>query len=329
MNENNESIKIFRCNICNKNYSSHSSLCNHNKKFHTINIQHNNNITQHNNNITQHNNNINESDYMCKYCSKIYKHQQSKSRHEKDCKIKLKNNDIKNNFKKLEQENIKIKNILKELLEKNCKIHPKTLQKINKQLINNTNNTTNNGTINNGPVINNTYVKFGNEQLASLLTRKDMLNIINKQCLCIEESIKTVHFNKSLPEYSNIFITNMKDTIAYIFDGSRFILTSKDTVINDLYNSHLENIEQFLEEAEIPENKYTKITKFLDVLNDDDKSFIDGTNNNKKYPNYKAYKLIAIKNLIYNESDQKLLKKLNNIDLQEKINDVPITESEE
>ena len=37
------------------------------------------------------------------------------------------------------------------------------LEKINKQLINN------NGTINN---INNTYVKFGNEQLSSLLTQK-------------------------------------------------------------------------------------------------------------------------------------------------------------
>ncbi len=73
----------------------------------------------------------------------------------------------------------------------------------------------------------------------------------------------------------------MKDTIAYIFDGSRFILTSKYEVINNLYNNHLENIEQFLDEAEIPENKYTKITKFLDVLNDD-------ANNNKKYPNYRT-----------------------------------------
>ena len=148
-----------------------------------------------------------------------------------------------------------------------------------------------------------------------------MLNIINKQCFCIEESIKTVHFNKKLPEYNNIFITNMKDTIAYIFDGSRFILTSKDTVINDLYNIHLDNIEQFLEESEIPVNKYSKITKFLDVLNDDNKCFIDGNNNNKKYSNYKAYKLIAIKNLIYNECDQKIFKKLNNMDLYEKINE--------
>ena len=120
----------------------------------------------------------------------------------------------------------------------------------------------------------------------------------------------------------------MKDSIAYIFDGTRFILTSKDEVINDLFNTHLENIEQFLEESEIPENKYTKITKFLDVLNDNDQCFIDG-NNNKKYSNYKAYKLIAIKNLVYNESDPKLFKKLNNIDLQQKINNLIITESDE
>ena len=111
----------------------------------------------------------------------------------------------------------------------------------------------------------------------------------------------------------------MKDTIAYIFDGSKFIITSKDVVITELLNSHLENIEQFLDEVEIPENKYSKITKFLDTLNDDDQCFIDGCNNNKKYPNYKAYKLVAIENLIYNESDQKLFKKLNNLDLNEKV----------
>ena len=63
-------------------------------------------------------------------------------------------------------------------------------------------------------------------------------------------------------------------------------------------------------------------------MNDDDKCFIDG-NNNKKYSNYKAYKLIAIKNLVYNESDQKLLKKLNNMDLYQKVEDEIITETDE
>jgi hypothetical protein len=317
----------------------------------------------------------------CKYCNKIYANRHSKWKHQNICKNNTdKITQNKNIDTTIDKKFEDFKNTILDIIQKEAKIHPKTLQKINKQLINNTNNTNNtinNGPINNGQVINNTYVKFGNEQLSKLLTRKDMLKIINQQCLCIEESIikkikdfliinedkikiydfyfsesiKTVHFNKNLPEilnslefkitdseksldfsepeYNNIFITNMKDTIAYIFDGSRFILTSKDTVINDLYNNHLENIEQFLEEAEIPENKYSKITKFLDSLNDDDKLFIDGSNNNKKYTNYKAYKLIVIKNLIYNECDQKLFKKLNNMDLLEKIQDTSITESEE
>ena len=327
MSINNDINKIYSCNICNKNYASNSSLWNHNKKFHNKNVINSNaNVTYNDTNVTNSNTNViyNKNIILkCHNCNIIFNNRQTKWRHDKICTQKNKNKNDKlekivNENLEIKKENIEIKNMLKQLIEKNCKIHPKTLQKINKQLINNNSNNTNN-TINNCPVINNTFVKFGNEQLSSLLTRKDMLNIINKNCLCIEESIKTVHFNKNLPEYNNIFITNMKDTIAYIFDGCKFILTSKDTVINDLYNSHLENIEQFLEEAEIPENKYSKITKFLATLNDDDKLFIDGCNNNKKYSNYKAYKLIIIKNLIYNESNQKIFKKLNNMDLNEKI----------
>ncbi len=48
--------------------------------------------------------------------------------------------------------------------------------------------------------------------------------IINKNSLCIDFSIiKTVNFNRNLSENSNIFITNMKDIIEYIFDGFKFI----------------------------------------------------------------------------------------------------------
>ena len=296
-------ITEYRCNICNKQYSGYQSLWIHNKKFH--NNQVSNNISNVSNNVS---NNVSIEAIKCKYCLKIYNHRSSKSRHEKICKNN--NNDenilLKNKVDKMERQ-------MTDILNKYAKIHPKTLQKINNNLINNSNNTNNNNTINN------TFIKFGNEKLANLLTQKDMYNITNKVCLCIEESIKTVHFNKDLPEYSNIFITNMRDTNAYIFDGNKFILTSKDEVINELFSNHLENIEGFLEDAKIPENKYNKITKFLEALNDDDSSFIDECNNNRKYNNYKAYKLSAITKLIYNESNGKLLKKLNGIDLEEKI----------
>jgi prophage antirepressor-like protein len=78
------------------------------------------------NNVNNMSNNVNK----CKFCLKLFKHQPSKSRHEKNCN--------QNKFKKMitenieiKKENIEIKNMLKQLIEKNNKIQSKTLQKIN------------------------------------------------------------------------------------------------------------------------------------------------------------------------------------------------------
>ena len=301
-------ITEYKCNICNKQYSGYQSLWIHNKKFH---IQHSEENTRNSKENTRNNEETNiKKIYNCKYCNKKFSYKQSKSDHERNY-CKNKNNIIEEN-ELLKKELANMKDQMSIILNKYTKIHHKTLQKINNNLINNTNN----------GIINNTIVKFGNEQLSTLLTKKDMCNITNKICLCIEESIKTVHFNKKLPEYNNIFITNMRDSTAYIFDGSNFILTSKTEVINNMIASHLENIEDYLEDAEISENKYNKITNFLKHLNNENAVFIDENNNNKKYTNYKAYKLNVINQLIYNNSNSKLLKKLNSIELEEKIIDV-------
>ena len=189
MSDKNDINKIFKCNICNKIYASNSSLWNHNNKFHKNNINQISTISkQISTNINQPSTNINPTSnieakkYECKNCNKQFNSIQARWKHNKKC-IEIKT-DNKSEFEEF-------KNTILELLQKHSKIHPKTLQKINKQLIN---NNINNGIINNGPVINNTFVKFGNEQLATLLSKKDMFAITNKICLCIEESIKTVHF---------------------------------------------------------------------------------------------------------------------------------------
>jgi hypothetical protein len=258
-----EVITDFHCKLCKKYYASYQSLWIHNKKFHNKNVIANvvsvvpnvvsvvpNVVSNVVSNVISNNKIIlfKNKQYNCKLCKKEFNDRRNKWRHEKICQQRkqLVNNKIENNKSidnTIEKKFEEFKNTILDIIQKEAKIHPKTLQKINKQLINNNSNNTIN---NNGTIINNTFVKFGNEQLSHLLKHKDMLKIINKQCLCIEESIKTIHFNKKLPEYNNIFITNMKDTIAYIFDGCKFILTSKDEVINNLYNNHLENIEQFL-----------------------------------------------------------------------------------
>jgi DNA-directed RNA polymerase subunit RPC12/RpoP len=310
----------YICSICNKKYSSYKSLWNHNKKFHTKIVS--NVIEKNMTNVIPVNENVLPSikikKYLCVKCNREFNSRQRKWSHEKICKIQLQA-DIKTN----ELEELKgLKNSILEFLKNNAKIHPKTLQKINKQLINNNTNNTNNinnGTVNNGPVINNTFVRFGNEQLSQLLNDIEMNKIIKHQCKCIEESIKKVHFNDDLPEYKNIFITNMRDSIAYIFDGSNFIPTTKDVVLNELFNNHLDNIQSYLEEAEIPENKYIKISKFLEKLNDEEKAFIDESANKKRYTNYKSYKLNELKLIVYCLSKPKLLKALKNIELKEKI----------
>ena len=94
MSEKGESIKIFRCNICNKIYANASSLCNHNKKFHKFdNLNHNlpdNPYNPADNPADNQSTNQSTKNYNCKYCLKKYKHQQSKSRHEQICNNKKK-----------------------------------------------------------------------------------------------------------------------------------------------------------------------------------------------------------------------------------------------
>ena len=145
MNNNSELLKIYRCNICNKQYSSHSSLCNHNKKFHIINsnvnskdskVNSNANSKVDNKDIILNNNNILSKKYKCDYCYKICNSRQSKWIHQKICKQK--NNIIANNT--LEKQFNDFKNTILEIIQKEPKIYSNTLQNNNNSILNKSNN---------------------------------------------------------------------------------------------------------------------------------------------------------------------------------------------
>ena len=205
---------------------------------------------------------------------------------------------------------------LKNLILQQAKIHPKTLQKINKQLINNnnSNNTTNTN------IINNTYVKFGSVQHSSVLKESVILNILNRPFESLEESIKSIHFNKDLPEYNNIYITNMKDNLAYIFNGKQFISVRKNDILDELIDNHKDQIENSFEEFKnkLSDFRIKRIEAFLDLINNDEERYIDG--HNRTYTNYKVYKMEDIKMLLYNLTDAKKLEILKTIDFNEIIN---------
>jgi molecular chaperone GrpE (heat shock protein) len=165
-----------------------------NNHFDNHHNHHDNHFDNHHNHLNNHTQN-NDKTYNCNKCQKSFTKYQNRWRHEKNCK---ENDKIIDELKNKVQE---MQNQLVNLLNDKAKIHPKTLQKINKQLMNNCNNT-NNGIINNGPVINNTFVKFGKVELSKVLTEKQILSILNKPFMSLEETIKLIHFNDKLPEYN-------------------------------------------------------------------------------------------------------------------------------
>ena len=312
----------YRCNICNKKYSSYQSIWIHNKKFHTnIILKSSDNILKNSTNNAKSSDiipkNSDDKIYKCRKCSKIFHNVKTRWSHEQKCK-----QPDTNKFEELAEKNKELEKTINELkaqvsliIKEKGKIHHKTLQKINNQL-----NNTNNGFINNGNIINNTYVKFGELEYEKVLNNNQVKQILNKQYQCLEESIKKIHFNENLPEYNNVFITNMKDDIAYVFNGQQFISVRKNEMLNELIDTHVKEINLSLEKNKnnLNEKYVTRLEKFLDMLNDDDTKFTD-EDNQRTYNSYKAYKINSIKLLIYNESDKKKLEALNSISLEEKL----------
>jgi len=310
MDEKSELKNKILCKICNKKYSSQSSLCNHNKKFH-----YNKSKDESKESKDESKKDIISNKYLCRYCNKNYKHKQTRWTHEQNCKQKDNNKTNENEIIELKKELLEVKNTLLNLVNSN-KIHPKTLQKINKQLINNTTNnnntTTTNTTTNNNTntttTINNVNIKFGYEKLSKLLTEKEIIKILNNCCQSVEESVKLVHFNDKRPEYKNILITNLRDNIAYIYDGNKFIAQNKENILTELFDNHFGNIESCMDNEEIIKKLnndylYNHLIRFINKINGKEKH-----DEFKNKDGYRNYKINELKTLIYNNTDSKVLK---------------------
>lgn len=294
----------YKCDICNKFYKSRQSLWNHKNKFHKNDNQ---NIIIHNhskdNHIIKYNHfvsieneegetNTTKKCY-CKFCNKKFTHYQNRWRHEKTCqvseinKLKKENLELKEMFKK---ELSVLKDQLLESINKNCKKHPKTLQKINRQLNNNQHNTNcivNNNTIN--------IIPLGKEKLTDILSTKEQKMILNKKQQSLNYLIEYIHFNEKYPQFQNIIVTNLKDNIAYKYDDNmnKFIATTKDELLEILMENRIIDIEDFYNFNIDKLNKNTK-----DILN----KFIDKIKNNDLYFDKKKS---DIKLILYNNSDKK------------------------
>lgn len=194
------------------------------------------------------NNNVcdkNIKKFKCKYCDHLFKTNNSMCRHVRtSCKEKKKidneRNDIYERLLNLEKDNNKLKmnNIM--LQQKISKIKKQksivndgaaTGEHYSTNLVGCTINNTNNNTINN--II---LVGCGNEDLSKMNQNelfKAIRDGIRKSTIKLTD---VIHFNPNYPEYHNVYIGNMKDKYAMLYDGKQWLLKTKNEVVDKLYD---------------------------------------------------------------------------------------------
>jgi hypothetical protein len=184
-----------------------------------------------------------------------------------NCKVKI-DKDIQNKeiftlLKKLQYDNEKMKKEI-ETLKINGTM---SIQKIDTQNIHATH-------VNAGTIINNhiTLVAYGKEDL-SKINKDEMIKILKNGFRSTIKLTKAVHFNPDYPEHHNIYISNMKDKYAMMFDGINWTLTTKDDLINKIYDDKKNYIEENLEDfvKSLSLSRKNALVRWLETDEDDKK----------------------------------------------------------
>lgn len=195
------------------------------------------------------------------------------------CKIKksedLKRDAIYERLIELEEKTKEIDVLKKKTqnVEKENKILKKkvvSLEKNTHKVSNITNNNTQN--INNGIVAHINLIGYGKEDL-SKIDKKEILKSIQFGYDSTIKLTETMHFNPKHPEYHNVYITNVKDKYAMMFDGKDWNLTMKDDLINKIYDDKKNYIEENLDEFidTLSASRKKALERWLATDDDDDR----------------------------------------------------------
>jgi len=224
--------------------------------------------------------------YNCKYCNKGFTSKTSMYRHLRiTCKVKIDDDnekkDIYDKLIKLEEENRILTEktvILNKKIISDEKRRIKDSEKLKNKIIEleqtipRTTNNINNGNIHNGDMnnINIILVGYGKEDISKI----DKIDVIRALQNGFKSSVKlteAMHFNPKYPENHNVYISNMKDKYAMMFDGKKWELTMKEDLINKIYDDKKnyieENLDDFVKSLSISRKK--ALIRWLELDDDD------------------------------------------------------------
>ena len=216
----------------------------------------------------------------CTFCKKFFTIKKDMFKHLKDCKkyqklfqnkLDVNNNTKQDEYKKESIESIEVVKQLfadqkKELNELKYKLEE--LSKKKNIVVYNTNNIT--------------LIAYNKTPDLSHLTNNDYLKIMNKGFRSIPRLVEAIHFNPKKPENHNVYIPNIKNNYAMIWNGSAWDLTSREDIIDNMYddksNILIEKMEEFIKIGnELDPKIMKKFKRFIEKKeNDEIKNKIKG-----------------------------------------------------
>ena len=188
---------------------------------------------------------------MCCYCGKKYARKWVLRRHYDTYEGKRKRDEDR-------------ERIYQELLAKmdDMEAEMKEFKKGPKKIVNNTQN-------NNNIQNNIKLVAFGKEDMKKL-KHDDVVPLLRGYYTPVHMT-EFMHFNPDRPEYHNVYISNIKDKYAMVFNGTEWELMSKERVVDDLYQEKKDHVEEnpetFLESLSGP--KQRALRRWLDTPDED------------------------------------------------------------
>ena len=157
---------------------------------------------------------------------------------------------IPNPFKCICDKTFSSKSNLEKHVENNCK---GTLKEISTNI---TQNITQN--IQNNIIV----VLPHNKPDISYLTDADYYSLLGRNLMSIPKMIEKIHFNEDRPQNQNIYISNIKNKYAMLYDGSEWSLTSKDETIHNLIVENETRLEDWLTKEDVHEKYPNAMTRF-------------------------------------------------------------------
>ena len=204
-----------KCNICNKQYSSRQSLCNHNRRFHISDVVKVVKVCVKKSVPIVKIVKINS----CIYCNKDCKSRQYKWEHQnKFCKKNKPAHSKINN------------NIIPESNINNIVIPDSKITKNSHNKIINCNNNNNNIIINN-------YSNDNTEYISEAFIKRmfNHLKNTNEQHIPIHKVIENIKFNPNHKENNNVKITNMRSKVGMKYNDNKWLTVDKNELLNELY----------------------------------------------------------------------------------------------